>query len=175
MTLVSGPVNLTTPANVSRINVDSAIDMHQAVMAHAGEHDIFIGCAAVADYRPQSMAQQKIKKTDDSDTLSVTMVKNPDIVASVAAMTDNRPFTVGFAAETQDVEKYARGKLVKKNLDMICANDVSVAGQGFNSNDNALTVYWRPSEPSAPSEQSLPLASKAELAQALMLLINDKL
>ncbi|MBY8237571.1 bifunctional phosphopantothenoylcysteine decarboxylase/phosphopantothenate--cysteine ligase CoaBC [Vibrio fluvialis] len=175
VTLVSGPVNLTTPANVSRINVDSAIDMHQAVMAHAGEHDIFIGCAAVADYRPQSMAQQKIKKTDDSDTLSVTMVKNPDIVASVAAMTDNRPFTVGFAAETQDVEKYARGKLVKKNLDMICANDVSVAGQGFNSNDNALTVYWRPSEPSAPSEQSLPLASKAELAQALMLLINDKL
>ncbi|EKO3975182.1 bifunctional phosphopantothenoylcysteine decarboxylase/phosphopantothenate--cysteine ligase CoaBC [Vibrio fluvialis] len=175
VTLVSGPVNLTTPANVSRINVDSAIDMHQAVMAHAGEHDIFIGCAAVADYRPQSMAQQKIKKTDDSDTLSVTMVKNPDIVASVAAMTDNRPFTVGFAAETQDVEKYARGKLVKKNLDMICANDVSVAGQGFNSNDNALTVYWRPSEASAPSEQSLPLASKAELAQALMLLINDKL
>ncbi len=84
-------------------------------------------------------------------------------------MTKNRPFTVGFAAETQNVEQYARGKLTNKNLDMICANDVSVSGQGFNSDDNALTVYW------PQGEQSLPLASKAELARSLMLLINEQL
>ncbi|MCV5927896.1 bifunctional phosphopantothenoylcysteine decarboxylase/phosphopantothenate synthase, partial [Escherichia coli] len=78
----------------------------------------------------------------DNDEMVINMVKNPDIVASVAAMTEKRPFTVGFAAETNDVETYARGKLTKKNLDMICANDVSVAGQGFNSNDNAITLYW---------------------------------
>ncbi|MCV5753910.1 bifunctional phosphopantothenoylcysteine decarboxylase/phosphopantothenate synthase, partial [Escherichia coli] len=84
----------------------------------------------------------KLKKTEDNDEMVINMVKNPDIVASVAAMTEKRPFTVGFAAETNDVETYARGKLTKKNLDMICANDVSVAGQGFNSNDNAITLYW---------------------------------
>lgn len=175
VTLVSGPVHLTTPANVSRINVSSAVDMHAEVMNQAGAHDIFIGCAAVADYRPEQVAAQKMKKTDDSDTLTITMVKNPDIVASVAAMAQNRPFTVGFAAETQDVEKYARGKLVKKNLDMICANDVSVAGQGFNSNDNALTVYFAGDATRPEGKQQLPLASKAELAHALMLLINDKI
>ncbi|WP_136487213.1 bifunctional phosphopantothenoylcysteine decarboxylase/phosphopantothenate--cysteine ligase CoaBC [Vibrio sp. H11] len=175
VTLISGPVHLTTPANVSRINVSSAVDMHAEVMNQASAHDIFIGCAAVADYRPQQVAAQKMKKTDDSDTLTITMVKNPDIVASVAAMAQNRPFTVGFAAETEDVEQYARGKLVKKNLDMICANDVSVAGQGFNSNENALTVYFAGDATRPEGKQLLPLASKAELAHALMLLINDKI
>ncbi|CAH8240953.1 bifunctional phosphopantothenoylcysteine decarboxylase/phosphopantothenate--cysteine ligase CoaBC [Vibrio aestuarianus] len=169
VTLISGPVNLATPQQVQRIDVESASDMYQTVMQHAQSHDVFISCAAVADYRPQIVADQKIKKTDDSDQMTLTMVKNPDIVASVAAMIEHRPFTVGFAAETQDVEKYARNKLINKNLDMICANDVSVAGQGFNSNDNALTVYWQ------GGEQALPLSSKAELARALMLLINDKM
>lgn len=169
VTLVAGPVTLATPVGVQRIDVISAVDMHQTVMSHAASHDIFIGCAAVADYRPESIAEHKIKKTAENDNLVITMVKNPDIVASVGAMTENRPFTVGFAAETQDVEKYARDKLLKKNLDMICANDVSIAGQGFNSNDNALTIYGR------DCEQSLPLASKAQLAQSLMLLINNKL
>ncbi|MDE1264220.1 bifunctional phosphopantothenoylcysteine decarboxylase/phosphopantothenate--cysteine ligase CoaBC [Vibrio aestuarianus] len=169
VTLISGPVNLATPQQVQRIDVESASDMYQTVMQHAQSHDVFISCAAVADYRPQIVADQKIKKTDDSEQMTLTMVKNPDIVASVAAMTEYRPFTVGFAAETQDVEKYARNKLINKNLDMICANDVSVAGQGFNSNDNALTVYWQ------GGEQALPLSSKAELARALMLLINDKM
>ena len=169
VTLISGPVNLATPQQVQRIDVESASDMYQTVMQHAQSHDVFISCAAVADYRPQIVADQKIKKTDDSEQMTLTMVKNPDIVASVAAMTEHRPFTVGFAAETQDVEKYARNKLINKNLDMICANDVSVAGQGFNSNDNALTVYWQ------GGEQALPLSSKAELARALMLLINDKM
>ncbi|MDE1251578.1 bifunctional phosphopantothenoylcysteine decarboxylase/phosphopantothenate--cysteine ligase CoaBC [Vibrio aestuarianus] len=169
VTLISGPVNLATPQQVQRIDVESASDMYQTVMQHAQSHDVFISCAAVADYRPQIVADQKIKKTDDSEQMTLTMVKNPDIVASVAAMIEHRPFTVGFAAETQDVEKYARNKLINKNLDMICANDVSVAGQGFNSNDNALTVYWQ------GGEQALPLSSKAELARALMLLINDKM
>lgn len=169
VTLVSGPVSLATPAQVKRINVESALDMHSAVMEAAPEHDVFIACAAVADYRPEHVAEQKIKKTGDNDSLTITMVKNPDIVASVAAMAQNRPFTVGFAAETQNVEQYARGKLTNKKLDMICANDVSVAGQGFNSDDNALTVYW------PQGEQSLPLASKSELARSLMLLINEQL
>ncbi|EKO3796545.1 bifunctional phosphopantothenoylcysteine decarboxylase/phosphopantothenate--cysteine ligase CoaBC [Vibrio metschnikovii] len=169
VTLISGPVTLTTPAKVKRINVQSALEMHAAVMAHAQQHDIFIGCAAVADYRPDVIAEQKIKKTEQSDTLCITMVKNPDIVASVAALTERRPFTVGFAAETQDVEKYALGKLTKKKLDMICANDVSITGQGFDSNDNALMVYW------SNGQHALPLSSKRELAQALMLFIHRHL
>ncbi|WP_217543359.1 bifunctional phosphopantothenoylcysteine decarboxylase/phosphopantothenate--cysteine ligase CoaBC [Vibrio metschnikovii] len=169
VTLISGPVTLTTPAKVKRINVQSALEMHAAVMDHAQQHDIFIGCAAVADYRPDVVAEQKIKKNEQSDTLCITMVKNPDIVASVAALTERRPFTVGFAAETQDVEKYALGKLTKKKLDMICANDVSISGQGFDSNDNALMVYW------SNGQHALPLSSKRELAQALMLFIHRHL
>ncbi|ENM3897365.1 bifunctional phosphopantothenoylcysteine decarboxylase/phosphopantothenate synthase [Vibrio cholerae] len=169
VTLISGPVSQPTPGLVSRIDVQSALEMHQHVMEHATSCDIFIGCAAVADYRPEQVAEQKIKKTDQNSTLSITMVKNPDIVASVAALTEQRPFTVGFAAETQEVEKYARSKLTNKNLDMICANDVSISGQGFNSNNNALTVYWH------GGEQTLPFTSKRELAQALMRLIHQQL
>ncbi|MBS9860700.1 bifunctional phosphopantothenoylcysteine decarboxylase/phosphopantothenate--cysteine ligase CoaBC [Vibrio alginolyticus] len=158
VTLVSGPVSLNTPVGVERINVSSAQEMHEAVMTHAKKHDAFISCAAVADYRPQTIASQKLKKTEDNDEMVINMVKNPDIVASVAAMTEKRPFTVGFAAETNDVETYARGKLTKKNLDMICANDVSVAGQGFNSNDNAITLYW------PEGELALALESKEALS-----------
>ncbi|MDV5085909.1 bifunctional phosphopantothenoylcysteine decarboxylase/phosphopantothenate--cysteine ligase CoaBC [Vibrio diabolicus] len=158
VTLVSGPVSLNTPVGVERINVSSAQEMHEAVMTHANKHDAFISCAAVADYRPQTIASQKLKKTEDNDEMVINMVKNPDIVASVAAMTEKRPFTVGFAAETNDVETYARGKLTKKNLDMICANDVSVAGQGFNSNDNAITLYW------PEGELALALESKEALS-----------
>ncbi|HHF3130489.1 TPA: bifunctional phosphopantothenoylcysteine decarboxylase/phosphopantothenate--cysteine ligase CoaBC [Vibrio diabolicus] len=158
VTLVSGPVSLNTPVGVERINVSSAQEMHEAVMTHANKHDAFISCAAVADYRPQTIASQKLKKTEDNDEMVINMVKNPDIVASVAAMTEKRPFTVGFAAETNDVETYARGKLTKKNLDMICANDVAVAGQGFNSNDNAITLYW------PEGELALALESKEALS-----------
>lgn len=158
VTLVSGPVSLNTPAGVERINVASAQEMHDIVMAHAANHDAFISCAAVADYRPENVASQKLKKTENNDQMTIKMVKNPDIVAAVAAMTEQRPFTVGFAAETNDVETYARGKLVKKNLDMICANDVSVEGQGFNSNDNAITLFW------PQGEQALALESKEALS-----------
>ncbi|EGQ7997476.1 bifunctional phosphopantothenoylcysteine decarboxylase/phosphopantothenate--cysteine ligase CoaBC [Vibrio vulnificus] len=162
VTLISGPVSLPTPVNVNRINVDSAQEMYDAVMAQASDHDIFISCAAVADYRPATIAEQKLKKTDDSDEMTITMVKNPDIVASVSAMTENRPFTVGFAAETNDVEVYARRKLEKKKLDLLCANDVSVEGQGFNSSDNAITLYW------SQGEKALPLNSKAALSMEIL-------
>ncbi|EME0157746.1 bifunctional phosphopantothenoylcysteine decarboxylase/phosphopantothenate--cysteine ligase CoaBC [Vibrio vulnificus] len=162
VTLISGPVSLPTPVNVNRINVDSAQEMYDAVMAQASDHDIFISCAAVADYRPATIAEQKLKKTDDSDEMTITMVKNPDIVASVSAMTENRPFTVGFAAETNDVEVYARRKLEKKKLDLLCANDVSVEGQGFNSSDNAITLYW------SLGEKALPLNSKAALSMEIL-------
>ncbi|CAH1607934.1 fused 4'-phosphopantothenoylcysteine decarboxylase and phosphopantothenoylcysteine synthetase [Vibrio jasicida] len=158
VTLVSGPVSLNTPAGVERINVASAQEMHDAVMAHAPNHEAFISCAAVADYRPENVASQKLKKTENNDQMTINMVKNPDIVATVANMTEQRPFTVGFAAETNDVETYARGKLVKKKLDMICANDVSVEGQGFNSNDNAITLFW------PEGEQALALESKEALS-----------
>ncbi|WP_191117832.1 bifunctional phosphopantothenoylcysteine decarboxylase/phosphopantothenate--cysteine ligase CoaBC [Vibrio campbellii] len=158
VTLVSGPVSLNTPAGVERINVASAQEMHDAVMAHAPSHDAFISCAAVADYRPENVASQKLKKTENNGQMAINMVKNPDIVATVANMTEQRPFTVGFAAETNDVETYARGKLMRKNLDMICANDVSVEGQGFNSNDNAITLFW------PQGEQALALESKEALS-----------
>lgn len=169
VTLVSGPVALATPQGCQRVNVESALDMHQAVMNHAQQSDVFISCAAVADYRPETVADNKLKKTADNDAMTVKMIKNPDIVASVAAMTENRPFTVGFAAETQNVKQYALSKLERKNLDMICANDVSLAGQGFNSNDNAITVYWK------EGEQSLTLASKQQIAQQILQMIADKL
>jgi phosphopantothenoylcysteine decarboxylase/phosphopantothenate--cysteine ligase len=158
VTLVSGPVSLNTPVGVERVNVASAQEMHDTVMAHAANHDAFISCAAVADYRPEDVASQKLKKTENNDHMTIKMVKNPDIVAAVAAMTKQRPFTVGFAAETNDVETYARGKLLKKNLDMICANDVSVEGQGFNSNDNAITLFW------PQGDQALALESKEALS-----------
>ncbi|PMK05100.1 bifunctional phosphopantothenoylcysteine decarboxylase/phosphopantothenate--cysteine ligase CoaBC [Vibrio sp. 10N.261.55.A7] len=169
VTLVSGPVNIAPPQSASTIQVESALQMHNQVMEQAPSHDVFISCAAVADYRPERIADQKIKKTANSDSMNIVMVKNPDIVASVAALSENRPFTVGFAAETQDVEKYARGKLLKKNLDMICANDVSVEGQGFNSNDNAITVFDK------QGEHSLPLASKSQLADSIMTIIEKSL
>ena len=157
VTLISGPVSLATPNQVNRIDVDSAQQMFDAVTANAAQHDIFISCAAVADYRPETIADQKLKKVDGKDDMTIQMVKNPDIVASVASMSEGRPFTVGFAAETQDVEKYARGKLERKNLDMICANDVSVEGQGFNSSSNELHLYWK------DGDKSLPLDSKDTL------------
>ncbi|GAA3543787.1 bifunctional phosphopantothenoylcysteine decarboxylase/phosphopantothenate--cysteine ligase CoaBC [Zobellella aerophila] len=165
VTLVSGPVSLATPDGVQRIDVESAAQMHAAVMAGIDRQQIFIACAAVADYRPKLVASQKIKKS--SDTMVIELTKNPDIVADVAAL-PNKPFTVGFAAETRDVEKYARDKLSRKGLDMIAANDVAKAGQGFNADDNALTLFW-------PEGQiELPLAGKTELARSLITLIADK-
>ncbi|OLQ78882.1 phosphopantothenoylcysteine decarboxylase [Photobacterium proteolyticum] len=167
VTLISGPVNLATPAGVERIDTDSAEQMHQAAMDAATSHDIFISCAAVADFRPAEIASQKMKKKSGEDEMVLRLVKNPDIVASVAALAQHRPFTVGFAAETQDVEQYARGKLSRKNLDLICANDVSQQGLGFNSDSNALHLYW------PDGDKALPLASKHDLGQQLISEIID--
>ncbi|WP_039046087.1 bifunctional phosphopantothenoylcysteine decarboxylase/phosphopantothenate--cysteine ligase CoaBC [Plesiomonas shigelloides] len=160
VTLVSGPVNLPTPAGVKRIDVESALQMQSAVMTEVTHHQIFIACAAVADYRAACVAPEKIKKAGDE--ISLTLVKNPDIVAGVGAMTTQRPFVVGFAAETQNVEQYARDKLARKNLDLICANDVSLPGQGFNADQNALHLFWK------DGQHSLALDSKAALGQQLM-------
>lgn len=162
VTLISGPVNLTTPAGVTRININSAVEMQQAALACAVKNEIFIACAAVADFRPAQVAEQKMKKQPGNEEMVIQLVKNPDIVASIAALTEQRPFTVGFAAETQNVEHYARGKLTTKNLDLICANDVSVQGQGFNSDTNALHLYW------PNGDKALPLATKADLGQQLV-------
>ena len=139
VTLISGPVNLPAPERVQVVHVTSALDMLQASQAELEHCQIFIASAAVADYRPAEVATQKVKKS--TDELSISLVKNPDIVATVAAHQPH-PFTVGFAAETQDVEHYARDKLARKNLDMIVANDVSRSDIGFNSDDNAVSVFW---------------------------------
>lgn len=160
VTLISGPVDLAPPANVTVVNVTSALEMREAVMSRAAGQNIFIACAAVADYRALHVADEKIKK--QGDELTLKMIKNPDIVAEVAAMAASRPFVVGFAAETQNVEEYARSKLARKNLDLICANDVSRPGQGFNSDSNALHLYW------SNGEMSLPLSDKSLLGQKLM-------
>ena len=160
VTLVAGPVNLATPPGVQRIDVTSALEMQHAVMAQAAQQHIFIGCAAVADYRAATVAEEKIKKQGDEITLK--MVKNPDIVAGVAALTTDRPYVVGFAAETQNVEEYAQQKRVRKNLDLICANDVAKAGQGFNSDTNALHLFWQ------DGDKVLPLSDKSLLGQQLL-------
>ena len=168
VTLISGPVQLATPTGVTRIDVTTAEQMYVNSMQQAPNSDIFIGCAAVADFRVAALASQKIKKTADNDGLSLQLVKNPDIIASIAALTDQRPFTVGFAAETEKVAEYARQKLQKKNLNLICANDVSDPALGFNSEQNAITVY------SNTAEFALGQRSKTDLAQALISLIYEQ-
>ena len=160
VTLVAGPVALPTPAGVERIDIESALEMEAAVQQRAQQQHIFIGCAAVADYRAETISSEKIKK--QGDELTLKMVKNPDIVAGVAALVENRPYVVGFAAETNNVEEYARQKRLRKNLDLICANDVSLAGQGFNSDTNALHLFWQ------EGDKVLPLERKALLGQRLL-------
>ena len=160
VTLVSGPVSLPTPAGVKRVDVVTALEMEAAVQAQVQSQQIFIGCAAVADYRAATVADEKIKK--QGDEITIKMVKNPDIVAGVAALNTNRPYVVGFAAETNNVEEYARQKRIRKNLDLICANDVSDANQGFNSDSNALHLFWQ------DGDKVLPLERKALLGQLLL-------
>lgn len=159
VTLISGPVTLATPAGVERVDVESAQAMYDAVLARSAQSDLFIGCAAVADYRPATAVEQKIKK--QADEMTLTLVRNPDIISAVAARAD-RPFTVGFAAETQNVLSYARDKLERKGLDAIIANDVSVAGIGFNSDQNEVTLV------TAAGEEALPRMGKQQLADALI-------
>lgn len=160
--LVAGPVSLATPAGVRRVDVRSARQMREAVIA-ALPADAYIGAAAVADYAPAQMAPGKIKKKDEQLTLQ--LVRTPDILAEVAIHAQRPTVVVGFAAETHDVEFYARGKLEKKRVDLIAANRVGVPGSGFESDDNALTVYW------ADGERSFGPAPKTRLADDLLDLI----
>ncbi|AWB66914.1 bifunctional phosphopantothenoylcysteine decarboxylase/phosphopantothenate--cysteine ligase CoaBC [Saccharobesus litoralis] len=162
--LVSGPCNLPSPYGVNRHSVVSAQQMLDTSLSLVNNADIFIGCAAVADYRAADQAQHKIKKSQA--TMTIELTRNPDVLASVAAL-DKRPFTVGFAAETQDIEKYALDKMQRKNLDMIAANNVALTGQGFGADQNALQVFW------PQGKQTLELADKTALATKLMLLIAE--
>jgi phosphopantothenoylcysteine decarboxylase/phosphopantothenate--cysteine ligase len=161
--LVTGPVNLPTPPGVRRVDVESAADMLTAVLREVSGTDIFISTAAVADYRPARPADQKIKKT--SDTLDLCMERTSDVLATIAARPD-RPFVVGFAAETESVEQNARLKLLKKNLDMIAANEVG-HDKAFDCEDNQLIVLWR------NGRHDLGKASKQALARELVALIAE--
>ncbi|ENX07719.1 bifunctional phosphopantothenoylcysteine decarboxylase/phosphopantothenate--cysteine ligase CoaBC [Acinetobacter courvalinii] len=171
VTLVAGPVSLDTPNGVQRINVSSAMQMLDVSMNQLKEGcDIFIATAAVADYRVAQVAEHKIKKAGDE--LAVALVKNPDIVATIAQQ-EERPFMVGFAAETQNVEEYAAGKLVAKKLDMIACNDVSRPDIGFASDQNAMTVFFAQSY--HMKKRELEKASKQEISQQLVESIADAL
>jgi phosphopantothenoylcysteine decarboxylase/phosphopantothenate--cysteine ligase len=167
--LVSGPSALEPPSVAEFVRVETGIEMHAAVMARAARCDLFVAVAAVADYRPVAPHATKIKKSEDAMTLC--LVKNPDILADVAALPGG-PFTVGFAAETEQVEPYARGKLAAKGLDMIAANLVGGPADrlhgGFDSEDNALLVLWE------GGGRSLPLMSKGLLAAELADLICER-
>ncbi len=171
VTLIAGPVSLDTPNGVQRINVSSAMQMLDASMNQLKQGcDIFIATAAVADYRVAQVAEHKIKKAGDE--LAVALVKNPDIVATIAQQQE-RPFMVGFAAETQNVEEYAAGKLVAKKLDMIACNDVSRSDIGFASDQNAMTVFFAQSY--HMQKRELEKASKQEISQQLVESIADAL
>ena len=166
VTLIAGPIVLETPKHATRIDVESAQQMYDAVMERANNCDIFIAAAAVADYRPIVVAANKIKKQHDEMTL--TLVRNPDIVSAVAQL-QPKPFTVGFAAETHDVDDYARDKLERKNLDLIIANNVAQPGIGFNSDNNAVTALWR------DGELQIGERSKTLIARELIILIDRRL
>jgi phosphopantothenoylcysteine decarboxylase/phosphopantothenate--cysteine ligase len=165
VTLIAGPVSLATPEGCERVDVLTADDMLRACENTLNTCDIFIATAAVADYKATQVADNKIKKTGDE--LTLTFTKNPDILATVAQQ-ERKPFCVGFAAESQNVEAYARGKLVNKNLDMIAANDITAEGLGFNSDSNALHVIW------PDGDEKLPATSKSALAVQLVALISEQ-
>lgn len=162
VTLIAGPVTLATPANVSRQDVLSAEQMHEAALASIAGCDIFIGTAAVADYRPASAAEQKIKKDGSGAERTITLVENPDILAAVARH-EHRPGTViGFAAETQNAEQYAADKLERKNVDAIVANDVSRSDIGFGAANNE--IVWVSSGGNIPFGP----ASKSDVAHFIL-------
>jgi phosphopantothenoylcysteine decarboxylase / phosphopantothenate---cysteine ligase len=165
VTVVTGPVQLQTPVGITRINVESARDMYAAVHRQVGDADIFIAAAAVADFQPVTVAKQKIKK--HGGTIKLELEPAPDIIKSVADMA-KRPFVVGFAAETNDVEDHARSKLKRKKLDMIAANEVG-DGIAFDCEDNALTVIW------PGGKTDVPRGPKIDVARELIALIAKRL
>ncbi len=161
VSLIAGPVNQATPPGVERIDVETAEQMYSATLARAADAHIYIGAAAISDYRPSAVAEQKIKKHED--TLNLSMVKSRDVLAAVAALEEG-PFAVGFAAETQKLEEHARQKLVGKNLQMIVANLVGDK-LGFDCDDNSALVLW------PGGRQAFPAQSKTKLADELIELI----
>jgi phosphopantothenoylcysteine decarboxylase/phosphopantothenate--cysteine ligase len=165
VTLVAGPVSLPTPSGVDRVDVETAAQMYAAVHAAIGDCDVYIGAAAVADYTPCCCADNKIKKT--ADTLDLHLEKSVDILASVSAL-PRRPYTVGFAAETTNVEAHALAKLERKRLDLIAANEVG-AGRAFDRDDNALLLLW------PGGRRELALQSKADLAREFVSFIAARL
>jgi phosphopantothenoylcysteine decarboxylase/phosphopantothenate--cysteine ligase len=165
VTLVSGPVALAAPAGAKLIAVESAQQMLDAVMRQVEQCDVFIACAAVSDYRVAQEAEHKIKKS--SQEMTLTLVPNADILATVSAL-ERRPFCVGFAAETRELEKYALDKLQRKNLDMIAANLVAGGSGGFEADVNRLEVFWR------GGRHSIAEAGKLEVAKQLIDLIGER-
>ena len=165
VTLVSGPVCLSAPAGAHLLPAISCEEMLGQVVSCIHEQDIFIACAAVSDYRVDAIASQKIKKSED--TLTLNLVKNPDILATVATL-KNKPFCVGFAAETQQLEQYANNKLTRKNLDMVAANRVDDASSGFEVDDNALSIFWN------NGRQDFARDSKTVIARQLVELVAQR-
>ncbi len=168
VTLVSGPTHLQVPERATLVQVESAEDMLNAVMGCAPGADVFIGVAAVADYRPETAAGRKLKK-QSSDGLTLALVQNPDILQTVAELEEGRPFTVGFAAETENLVQYATRKLEAKNLDMIVANNVSDDSIGFNSDENEALII------TGEGQQPLPKASKEVIARKIIALIAERI
>ena len=166
--LVAGPVALPTPPGLQRVDVRSAAQMFGAVMA-ALPADVYIGAAAVADFAPAEVAGGKIKKQADGEGLTLQLVRTRDVLAEVARHPRRPVLVVGFAAETDNVERHARGKLESKNLDLICANRVGLAGSGFESDDNALVIYGK------GFERALGPAPKTGLAEALLDIVAERL
>jgi phosphopantothenoylcysteine decarboxylase / phosphopantothenate---cysteine ligase len=162
--LISGPVSLSAPAAATVVNVESAQQLFAATHEHIDDVDIFIGAAAVSDYRPDKASAHKIKKSQAE--MSIDLVRAPDTLASVARL-ENAPFTVGFAAETDRVRDYARGKLKNKKLDMIVANKVG-SDCGFDYDDNTVEVFW------SDGEKAFPKALKTDLARELITLIAER-
>jgi len=162
--LLSGPVSLPAPAGVERVDIETADELLAATTRHVEASDIFIAAAAVADYRPKEAAEEKIKKRQAS--MSIDLIRSPDVLASVAQRQDP-PFTVGFAAETENLREHALGKLNGKGLDMIIANEVG-GGRAFGRDENAAHVFW------ATGDRAYPLASKRALARDLMQLIAER-
>ena len=167
VTLVAGPVALPTPPGVRRIDVRGAAQMRDAVLAALPGQAVSVGAAAVADYAPAQVAAQKIKKR--GEVLVLELVRTPDILAEVAAHPSRPPVVVGFAAETEALEAHAREKLARKGVDLIAANDVARAGQGFEGDDNALAVFSR------DGRHEIPLGPKTQVADALMALVAARL
>ena len=169
VTLIAGPVSLDCSSNINRIDVVSASDMHKAAMQAAPTSDVFISVAAVSDYRLEQVQDQKIKKS--SEQMQLSLIRNPDILKDVAALAQ-RPFCVGFAAETEHVEDHARDKLASKKIDMIAANHVGQPDDPvFGSDTNALEVYW----PEDNGHQSIPAAGKTDIAYSLLEIIAKRL